>query len=190
MSPTITNVENIKWVLPQSERKNLSNQNKIYIPKDAKMHPTLRLWCTPSGEIYSALTGEIRKQALRKDGYTQLSVKRSSYLCHRIILETFREIPEGKTFVNHKNGIKHDNSLDNLEWLSQLENVRHARDVLGVKYSVSGMQHPSSKFKESHQVILRNLFEMGFPKAQIAKIMGFSIPTIERHLYEITRTSL
>ena len=54
---------------------------------------------------------------------------------HKLILTTFiGDPPTSKHQVNHKNGNKRDNHIDNLEWVTCLENVRHAIDVLGVTY--------------------------------------------------------
>ena len=47
-----------------------------------------------------------------------------NYLIHRLVLNAF--VGESNLQCNHKNGIRHDNRLKNLEWVSQSENMKHA----------------------------------------------------------------
>jgi hypothetical protein len=49
-----------------------------------------------------------------------------SILIHRMVAKFFISNPENKKVVNHKNGIKDDNSLENLEWVTSSENNLHA----------------------------------------------------------------
>ena len=51
-----------------------------------------------------------------------------STFAHRLLALTFIPNPDNKQVVNHKNGNKKDNSISNLEWATQKENVQHAID--------------------------------------------------------------
>jgi hypothetical protein len=66
---------------------------------------------------------------------------------HRLVAQTFLPNNENKPFVNHINGIKTDNRIENLEWCTQLENVDHA-----YKFGLMdnyGEKNPMSKITES-----------------------------------------
>lgn len=100
------------------------------------------------------------KANLGKHGYYVVDLyknnKRKTCLVHRLVAEAFIPNPESKPQVNHKDGIKINNNLSNLEWVTRSENIKHAFDVLGWKNNFQnnnpmtslgkfGKHHPASK---------------------------------------------
>lgn len=74
--------------------------------------------------------GRILKQHISKYGYCQVTLSINGIYSlkrvNRLIAQTFIPNPENKPCVNHKNGVKTDNSVQNLEWVTYSENEIHS----------------------------------------------------------------
>lgn len=70
--------------------------------------------------------------------------KRFNHQIHRLIANAFIPNPEGKTQVNHIDGNKSNNRLENLEWVTPSENKIHAYTVLNQK-AARGENHGVAK---------------------------------------------
>lgn len=90
---------------------------------------------SPGGDIRTR-AGLLLAQRLDREGYCLVSIqvdgKKKSERVHRMVAQTFLDNPENKPWVNHKDGVKHNNRLTNLEWCTAKENHEHAKNVLKV----------------------------------------------------------
>ena len=127
---------------PRSYKDSMKYYPLKYTPRNIYFQDGL-LWSTiPFAKEYSiSITGVIkgkRKNVLKtrkdKDGYVIVTLfgennKHIQCKVHRIIAECFLlELNKNtdKNQVNHKNGIKDDNRVENLEWVTPKENIRHS----------------------------------------------------------------
>lgn len=74
--------------------------------------------------------GRLLKKNLTQKGYYHITLCKNripkTFKAHRLVAASFLDNPLNKETVNHKNGIKTDNNISNLEWNTHTENVRHA----------------------------------------------------------------
>jgi len=88
--------------------------------------------------IYSIRNNKYIKVRLNKHTwYLQVWISinsiRKTYDIHRLVAEAFIPNPENKLTVNHKNWIKTDNRVENLEWATSKEQTQHAINSLWIK---------------------------------------------------------
>lgn len=88
---------------------------------------------TTDGRVYSQQSGRFLSQLRTPSGYLHVVLCRPGFkrrvAVHVVVLEAFAgECPKGMV-CNHLNGIKTDNRVENLEWVTQAENVKHAYDT-------------------------------------------------------------
>ena len=81
------------------------------------------------GLVYND-NGDRLKQSMVGSGYMCVVLTGKRCYVHRLVAQTFIPNPDNKPNVNHKDGNRLNNHVDNLEWCTQKENVSHAINTL------------------------------------------------------------
>ena len=106
-----------------------------------------------------------------------LNRKRTTHKAHRLVLDAFVG-PEPDLECNHKNGIRDDNRLENLEWVTPSENMRHSLDVLGNE-NARGERQGMSKLTAEQVRTIRVLYASGqYTYQELGKFFAVGKSTI------------
>ena len=86
---------------------------------------------TTWGRVYNTETKQFLKPYSHYKGYLRVDLSnkdgKKHFKVHRLVAQAFIPNEEGKPQVNHKDGNKHNNSITNLEWVTNRENCDHAK---------------------------------------------------------------
>lgn len=88
-------------------------------------------------------------------GLAMHSIKKK-FKVHRLVAMAFISNPEKKPFINHKNGIKTDNRVINLEWCTRSENATHAVKT-GLMVYTRGEKCHSAKLSDAQVIEIKEL---------------------------------
>ena len=100
---------------------------------------------------------ELKIQYNAYPAYGCVVIKQKQYRVHRLVAKTFIPNPDGLTDVNHIDGNKTNNTVDNLEWVSHQDNMRHAAE--SGKLSHSRVKRPIIAFSDQGYQIYGSIHE-------------------------------
>ena len=106
-----------------------------------------------------------------KEGYLRVTLtndfgETKDVFMHRLIAKAFIPNPENKPYINHKDGVKNNNDIENLEWVTPKENAIHASRTKLLKM---GEEHHNSKITEDDVRFIRSELKKGKTQAQIVR---------------------
>lgn len=148
-----------------SDRGDVLSVSRIILSKDHNDKPTKAI-----------VDEKILKSKIEKTGYVSVTVKdrdrRMTFRVHKLVAQAFIPNPENKPQINHINGIKTDNRVENLEWCTQVENAKHAV-ATGLNTPTIGTRHWNHKHSEEDALLVKTEYEGGMSRKQISKKYGY-----------------
>lgn len=109
------------------------------IKKVPTTHKLIDIYVSDDGNVYTTYQQDyphlqasgypklwVKNKRLNKDGYLVVTMNHRKVPIHRLVAKAFLKNPKNLPQVNHKDGNKTNNHVSNLEWVTPLENTRHA----------------------------------------------------------------
>lgn len=111
------------------EDNKIRPEEKLPLPKNwVVVYGNPEYLISKKGKFYSTKTNKYLKTTFDASGYEKIVLNGKTFSVHRLVLLSYTG-PSFKKHVNHINGKKYDNSIDNLEWCTASENVSHAHST-------------------------------------------------------------
>jgi len=144
-----------------------------------RQYLTTKYFISNDGKVLNSKTGRFLKNQNNGNGYEKitLTINGIQYqkLVHRLVAELYIPKIKDKNQVNHINGIKNDNRVENLEWCNNAENQIHAH-LNGLKEN--GNKLWNGKFSKKDISKIKQLKKDGVLQYKIAEIMNTTKGTI------------
>lgn len=133
------------------------------------------------GHVRNKKNNKIKLTPINSVGYKHVSLmkdgKQYVVKIHRLIAIAFIPNLENKSCINHIDGDKTNNSIDNLEWCTYSENNTHALNI-GLRITPKGEESSVSKLRENDVMEILELLKTNMVHRDIAKIYNISESTI------------
>lgn len=150
------------------------------------------------GNVRSNISGKILSQRKASNGYLRVNLRTGKIAyekptvihVHRLVAETFLPPIAGKTYVNHIDGNKENNSVQNLEWCTPQENSKHA-----YKTKSDYRQKCNDNIIKAQNVCRKKILKLSNgavetsynSKAEAAKALAVSEKTVYNYLHGVSK---
>lgn len=158
-------------------------------------------YITREGMVWTTLRrGGIERflKPIVRNGYAYVDFKKNGVpkrcAIHRLVAKEFIPNPYKKPYVNHIDGNRLNNNVDNLEWCTQKENMHHAHHVLGkCKATEKSKAIASLQGKKNRKLTMEQAIEMRRLRhenkttiKELSSLFGLSVGCVKGILYEKT----
>ena len=141
------------------------------------------------GKPYTVQTIKMLKPSYDKDGYLRIELNNKGvakkYYVHRLVANSFIPNTFNKPQVNHKNAVKDDNSIENLEWVTNQENRDHVvkNKLQPLQY---GIKNPNVKLTVEKVIEIKKLKQQGIKPSVISKLTNIPISNVNNIINDYT----
>jgi hypothetical protein len=142
------------------------------------------------GEVRNFITKTLIKGSISNSGYRMVTLyefksKKLTKQVHRLVALAFVDNIDNKSQVNHIDKNKLNNKVENLEWVTPKENIKHHHDNGGIKYN---NQYYKNKLGKEHNrsitIFCKNNNETYYGLSEASRKTGISISTISTAIKE------
>jgi hypothetical protein len=134
------------------------------------------------------LKGKYLKTAINNKGYVAVGLQKRGFFIHRLVATAFIPNPLNLPQVNHKNGVKTDNRIENLEWCDAVYNMQHAhKNNLIKKRNHHNENNPNARpirrieIKNNKIVVFKTMKEAALKSNTTSSNIGYSLKNKRIH---------
>lgn len=135
---------------------------------------------TGKNGVTKRFSGRVIAEVPMNAGYVTVALSKDGnpvrYLVHRLVAFTFIPNPDERPEVNHKNGVKSDNRIDNLEWMGRGANIDHAVETGLIRNK--GELNPAAKLTGAQVMQIKELSRYCLHPNELARAFNVKPGTI------------